>query len=151
MHRIIIIAILAVFLSASGAQAIDEAGRQAVVAMVKRIQERIKTDGTEPTFKAVADPAVKEFSESGLDPFVFNLNGQLMAGATRALIGKNLIDIKDPDGKYPIRMMVDLAKGAGSGWIEYKWVNPRTQKPQPKSAYIEKMGDYFVGAGMYTD
>jgi signal transduction histidine kinase len=150
MHRIVI-AILVVFLSASGAQAIEEAGRQAVVAMVKRIQERVKTDGAEPTFKAIADPAVKEFSESGLDPFVFDLNGKLLAGATRALIGKNLIDIKDPDGKYPIRMMVDLAKGAGSGWIEYKWVNPRTQKPQTKSSFIEKTGDYFIGAGMYAD
>jgi len=150
MQRIVI-AIMAVFLSAAVAQAADEAGRQAVVAMVKRIQERVKTDGAERTFKAVADPSAKEFSESGLDPFVFDLNGKLLAGATHALIGKNLIDIKDPDGKYPIRMMVDLAKGPGSGWIEYKWVNPRTKKPQLKSSYIEKTGDYFIGAGIYSD
>ena len=45
--------------------------------------------------------------------------------------------------------MIALAKGPGSGWVDYKWPNPITDKIEDKSSYIEKMGDYFVGVGVY--
>jgi len=67
------------------------------------------------------------------------------------LIGKNLIDLKDQDGKYLIREMVDIAKDGGSGWINYKWPNPLNNKIEDKASYVEKMGDYFVGVGVYRD
>jgi cytochrome c len=70
--------------------------------------------------------------------------------ARRALIGKNLIDIKDQDGNYLIREMIDLVKGPGSGWVDYKWPTPQTNKIEDKSSYVEKLGDkYFVGVGIY--
>jgi signal transduction histidine kinase len=70
-------------------------------------------------------------------------------GARPALIGKNLIDLKDQDGKFLIREMVSIAKAPGSGWIDYNWPNPLTNKIEDKSSYVEKMGDYFVGVGIY--
>ena len=70
-------------------------------------------------------------------------------GAREALIGKLLIDLKDQDGKFLIREMVAMSKGPGSGWIDYKWPNPLTNKIEDKSSYVEKMGDYFVGVGVY--
>jgi len=44
---------------------------------------------------------------------------------------------------------VAMSKGPGSGWIDYKWPNPLTNKIEDKSSYVEKMGDYFVGVGIY--
>ena len=41
--------------------------------------------------------------------------------------------------------MVEIANGAGSGWVDYKWPNPQTNKIEDKSSYVEKMGDYFAG------
>ncbi len=70
-------------------------------------------------------------------------------GARAALIGKTLIDLKDQDGKFLIREMVTMSQGPGSGWIDYKWPNPITNKIEDKSSYVEKMGDYFVGVGVY--
>jgi cytochrome c len=120
------------------------------VAMVKRVQQMFTQDGAAATFKAVSDPSTKEYHDRDLYPFVYDMSGICVAhGARPALIGKNLIDIKDQDGKYLIREMVDIAKGSGSGWIDYKWPNPQTNKIEDKSSYVEKMGDYFVGVGVY--
>ena len=119
------------------------------VAMVKRVQERFNKDGAQATFDAVTakDPA---FNDRDLYPFIYRLDGVNVAhGARPALIGKNLIKIKDPDGVQLISDMVGIAKGPGSGWITYKWPNPLTNLIEDKTAYIERMGDYFVGVGVY--
>jgi len=121
------------------------------VAMVKRVQEMFKKDGADATFKAVSDPSNKEFHDRDLYPYIYTLSGVCVAhGARPALIGKNLIDIKDQDGKYLIREHIEMANGPGSGWVSYKWPNPITNKIEDKTSYVEKMGDnYFVGVGVY--
>jgi signal transduction histidine kinase len=120
------------------------------VAMVKRVQAEFKQKGAVATFKDVSDKANKAYHDRDLYPFVFDLQGKCVAhGARPALIGKDLIGLKDQDGKYLIKEMVALAKGPGRGWVDYKWPNPITNKIEDKSSYIERMGDYFVGVGIY--
>jgi cytochrome c len=124
--------------------------KEEAVAMVKRVQEKFKKDGADATFKAVSDKSIPELHDRDLYPFVYDMNGLNVAhGARPALIGKNLIDLKDQDGKYLIREMVKIASGPGRGWIDYKWPNPISNKIEDKSSYVEKMGDYFVGVGIY--
>jgi cytochrome c len=124
--------------------------KEEAIAMVKRIQEQFKKEGPELTFKAVSDKSVKDFHDRDLYPFIYELKGVNVAhGARPALIGKNLIDLKDQDGKYLIREMKKIAEGPGRGWVDYKWPNPITNKIEDKSSYIEKMGNYFVGVGIY--
>ena len=119
------------------------------VAMVKRVQEKLKNDGPESTFAAVTNKD-REFHDRDLYPFIYRLNGINVAhGARPALVGKNLLMLKDPDGVPLIRMMVEIANGPGTGWIDYKWPNPITNAIEDKTSYIEKMGDYFVGVGVY--
>jgi signal transduction histidine kinase len=127
--------------------------RAEAVAMVKRVQEMFKKDGADATFRAVSDPANKEFHDRDLYPYIYNLSGVCVAhGARPALIGKNLLDIKDQDGNYLIRAHINIAKGPGSGWVSYKWPNPLTNRIEDKTSYVEKMGDdYFVGVGVYRD
>jgi len=120
------------------------------VAMVKRVQEEFKKDGVQATFSAVSDKSVKAYHDRDLYPFIYDLTGKCVAhGARPALIGKNLIDLKDQDGKYLIREMVAIAEGSGHGWVDYKWPNPLNNKIEDKSSYVERMGDYFVGVGIY--
>jgi len=124
--------------------------KEEAIAMVKRVQEKFKIDGPELTFKAVSDKSIKEFHDRDLYPFIYDMNGVCVAhGARPALIGKNLIDLKDQDGKYLIRELRDMARDHGSGWVDYKWPNPITNKIEDKSSYVEKMGDYWVGVGIY--
>jgi signal transduction histidine kinase len=140
----------ALFTNASPAPAAEFGSKDEAVAMVKRVQAEFKKAGPEATFKEVSDKSVKDFHDRDLYPFIYDMSGLCVAhGARPALIGKNFIDLKDQDGKYLIREMVSMAKGPGSGWIDYKWPNPLTNKIEDKSSYVEKMGDYFVGVGIY--
>ena len=124
--------------------------KEEAVAMVKRVQAKFKAEGAETTFKAVSDKSVPEFHDRDLYPFIYDMNGLNVAhGARPALIGKNLITLKDQDGKFLVRDMRDLAKAQGSGWYDYKWPNPLNNKIEDKASYVERMGDFWVGVGVY--
>ncbi len=151
MRFLAFLAFAALITIASPASPAAEFGsKDEAVAMVKRVQAEFKKAGPAATFKDVSDKTVKQFHDRDLYPFIYDMSGKCVAhGARPALIGKNLIDLKDQDGKFLIREMVTMAKGPGSGWIDYKWPNPLNNKIEDKSSYIEKMGDYFVGVGVY--
>jgi signal transduction histidine kinase len=150
MRPLAFLAFAALIALATPVLAADYGSKEEAVAMVKRVQAEFKKDGAEATFKAVSDKSVADYHDRDLYPFIYDMAGICVAhGARPALIGKNLIDLKDQDGKFLIREMVDLAKGPGSGWIAYKWPNPITNKIEDKISYVEKMGNYFVGVGIY--
>ena len=137
---------------AFSASASEFGTKDEAVTMVKRVQDMFAKDGADATFKAVSDKSIAPFHDRDLYPFIYDMSDNCVAhGARPALIGKNLIDLKDQDGKYLIREMVDIASGAGNGWVDYKWPNPLTNKIEDKSSYVEKMGGYFVGVGVYRE
>ena len=139
----------ALAIAAAPAQAVEISTKEQVVAMVHRVQEKFKNDGLEAVVAAVNDKSTPEFHDRDLYPFIYDMQGICLAnGARPAVVGKNLISVKDQDGKYLIQEMVAIASGPGSGWLSYKWPSPVTNKIEDRSAYIEKMGDYFVGVGM---
>ncbi|MGA3309648.1 MAG: cache domain-containing protein [Xanthobacteraceae bacterium] len=143
------IVFVALVISNVPALALEISTNEQVAAMVHRVQERFKKDGLAATIEAVNDKTTPEFHDRDLYAFIYNMQGIVLAnGARPALIGKNLISLKDQDGKYLIQEMVAIAAGPGSGWVSYKWPSPVTNKIEDRSAYIEKMGDYFVGVGM---
>jgi cytochrome c len=158
MMRSIALLLLAAFVAISPADAASEFGsKDEAVAMVKRVQEMFKKEGADATFKAVSDKSNKEFHDRDLYAFIYDLSvpGALTCvahGARPMLIGKNLIDLKDQDGKYMGREMIEIVQGPEHGWIDYKFPNPVTNKIEDKSAYVEKLGDnYFVGVGVYKE
>ncbi len=137
-------------LLALSASAAEFGTKAEAVAMVKRVQAKFKAEGAEATFKAVSDKSVAEFHDRDLYPFIYDMEGVNVAhGARPALIGKNLITLKDQDGKFLVREMRDIAKTKGSGWFDYKWPNPLNSKIEDKISYVEKLGDYWVGVGVY--
>lgn len=141
-------ALLAFFAAAiAPAHAADRGSRDEAIAMVKRVQAQLKEGGADATFKAVTD---KTFNDRDLYPFIYTLDGTkcVAHGANPALVGKNLIDLKDQDGKFLIRELSAVAKN-GEGWVDYKWPNPVTKLIEAKSSYVERIGDYFVGVGVY--
>jgi cytochrome c len=140
----------AVFMMLAPAAAAEFGTKDEAIAMVNRVQTMFKKAGAEATFKAVSDKSVIDLHDRDLYPFIYDMKGTCVAhGARPALIGKSLIDLKDQDGKYLIREMVDITKGPGNGWVDYKWPNPLNNKIEDKTSYVEKMGDYFIGVGIY--
>ncbi len=81
---------------------------------------------------------------------VYGMDGVVKAhGANAKLVGNNMIDMLDIDGKPYIKERIDLAKSKGSFWQDYKFTNPTTKKIEPKSMYCEKTDDVVACAGIY--
>jgi cytochrome c len=150
VREFLTILLIAIAAPADYAQALEMGSEDEARSMVQRVQEQFTKDGPEVTFKAAIDRSTKEFHDHDLYPFIYDLNGVVVAhGARPVLVGKTLISLTDQDGKILVQEMAAIAKATGSGWIDYKWPNPLTNKIEDKSSYIEKMGDYFVGVGLY--
>lgn len=121
------------------------------VAMVKKAVSYIKANGPDKSYEEFTHG--KSFKDRDLYVIVYDLNGKNLAqGANPKLVGKDLINLKDPDGFPLIQKFVELAKTKGSGWVEgYKFMNPVSQKMEKKAMYLERVGDTFVGCGIYKD
>jgi TRAP-type uncharacterized transport system substrate-binding protein len=134
-------------------QAADFGSREEAVAMVHRVQEKFKKDGPEATFKAINDMA-PGFIDRDLFPYVHKIDGtELVAcGAIPAIRGKNLHDMKDQDGKFTTQDFMRIATTPPyHGWSDYRFLNPKTNTVDEKSAWIERMGEYLVGVGIYKN
>ncbi|HZX25572.1 MAG TPA: cache domain-containing protein [Telluria sp.] len=142
-------ALCALLLLSLGARAEDHGSKPEAVDMVKRAVALIKAKGPEAAYPAINSPT-GGFRAKDLYVMVFDMDGVSRAhGANPRLIGKNLLDMKDATGKGIIRSFVDVAKTAGSGWIDYEWPNPVSGAIEKKSTYIEKVDNLIVGCGVY--
>jgi cytochrome c len=119
------------------------------VAMVKRAVKFLKENGREKAFAEFSNPK-GSFVDRELYIVVFSMNGiNLAHGNNTKIIGKNLIDMKDNEGRPIIRNFIDIAQTKGSGWFDYKWPNPVSRAVEGKSTYLEKYEDLIVGVGIY--
>ena len=117
--------------------------------MVKKAIAFAKAKGQDAAFAEINNPK-GQFTDRDLYVFVYDINGKVMAhGQNLKMIGKELIDMKDADGKMFVKERVEIAKTKGSGWQEYKFTDPLTKKIDDKRAYIEKHGDLIFGCGVY--
>jgi signal transduction histidine kinase len=70
-------------------------------------------------------------------------------GFNSRMIGKSLADFKDIEGKAYGLEILDLARTAGSGWVDYKFTNPVTRKIMDKTSYVLKVDDVVIFSGAY--
>src|SRR5262249_4211368 len=105
--------------------------REEAVAMVKRVEGMFAMVGSDSTFQAVSNKSVATFHDRDLYPFIYDLSGRCVAhGARPALIGKNLVDLKEQDGKYLIREMIRIASGPGFGQLQVAQPNQQQDRRQ---------------------
>ena len=84
--------------------------------------------------------------------FAYKSDGTRIATVGRKGIGENFIHLKDSNGKYFLKEMIDVAK-SGGGVTKYEFPKPGATKPEPKlaySRYYEPL-DIMIGVGVYTD
>ncbi|MBO0750973.1 MAG: cache domain-containing protein [Bradyrhizobiaceae bacterium] len=127
--------------------------REEAVAMVRRVQEKFKKEGAEATLRAI-NSAKSEFVDRDLFPYVHKLDGTRLvaAAANQSMLGMNMHDFKDQDGKFFVQEFVKVANAPPyHGWVDYRFFNPKTNSVEDKSAWIERMGDYLVGVGIYKN
>lgn len=127
----------------------DGATKNQAVAMVKSGVAYIKTHGKDKGYAEISNKQGM-FIDRDLYLVVYRLDGVVMAhGANVKMIGKDLIALKDVDGKEFVKERVELAKSKGVFWQNYKFTNPVNKKIEPKSMYCEKLDDTAVCGGIY--
>lgn len=70
-------------------------------------------------------------------------------GAMPRLVGRNVADLADANGKPIIRQMIDIVSSKGEGSLDYQWRNPITGKVESKRTFLLRVGDYMIGVGYY--
>jgi signal transduction histidine kinase len=118
-------------------------------AMTKRAVAFLKANGPEKAAQEFTQGS--SFKDRDLYVSYYDLTGKVLGhGANAKLVGKDLIGLKDPDGKLFIQMITDLAKTKGKGWTDtYKFRDPVTDKIAEKLIYVERVDNTWVGVGVY--
>ena len=65
------------------------------------------------------------------------------------LIGTNLLNKKDWSGGTYFRKEIQETARKGSGWIEYEFLNPLSQRVDHKTTFVQGLDDIIVCSGVY--
>lgn len=147
---IIVAAALALCLAAHTPAAAAQADE--VKAMVKSAVKLIEAKG-EPAFTELNAPN-GPWRKGPTAIFVADEKGvEVVNAAEPEMVGKNLWDYKDANGKLLVQEQWKLVKAKGEGWIDGVWVKPGTDKPTPCRSFVQ-MAEvdgklYLVGAAYY--
>lgn len=130
----------------------DRMERAFVVDMVNEAVGQIEKHG-KAAFPLFHDPT-GPFIAKDAYIFVFDMQGtDLVNPGFPNLEGRNLLDLKDTEGKLVIREMFDVLQTSDAGWVNYMWPKPGESISTQKSAYVHKakMGEQWVlvGSGVY--
>lgn len=108
---------------------------------------------------------IKEIVRESIRHKRFNNNrGYYFIGDTKGFVqlladspeieGKSIIDMRDMDGRYVVRDMINIIKTKGEGFYEYKWTRPNSLGVNHlKISYLKYFQpfDWFFGTGEYRD
>ena len=118
-------------------------------AMVKKGIDYVKTQGKDKAYAEFSNIKGK-FVDRDLYIAVYDVHGTLLAhGQNPQLVGKNLIWLKDADGKPFVKERVEIVKTKSKFWQDYRYTDPLTKKIEPKSMYCEKSEESIVCCGIY--
>ena len=150
MNRMKLVAAIAVIVGMSvSAWGAESATKDEAIAMVKKAVAFIGQQGADKAYTEF-DNKSGQFVDRDLYVVVYGLNGVVLAhGANAKLIGKDMTDATDVDGKYYVKERLALAAKQADFWQDYKFVNPVTKKIEPKEMYCQRLNQTAVCAGVY--
>jgi cytochrome c len=118
-------------------------------ALVEKAAAFVKANGKDATIKEI-NLAKGQFDKGELYVFAYDMSGKIIAHPKNPkLIGKDLLNVPDPDGKMFRKEIVEVAKTKGTGWVDYRYTNPETKKIEAKTTYVVKVGDMILCCGTY--
>lgn len=138
MKKVLALVMAILFVASVGVAMAEDKGTAAEAkAMVKKAVAFMKEVGKDKALAEFNNPKGKFISK---DMYVWAtaIDGtNLSHPYTPALVGKNMYNLKDADGKLFVQERIALVKSTGSGTIEYRWTNQNTKKIEQKVAYFE--------------
>jgi signal transduction histidine kinase len=120
------------------------------IAMAERGAALIKAKGKEEMMKRITakDP---DFVQGSLYVDLRDVKtGIVLAHPYNpSIVGKDLTDVPDANGKKYRREIIELAAAKGKGWVDYQYKNPTSGKIEPKTTYILLVDGVILEAGLY--
>jgi cytochrome c len=119
------------------------------IAMVDKGLAYLQKNGKDALIKEINDknPA---FIKGDTYLLVRSIDGPMLGHPfNQKLIGKNMQELPDADGKYFRKDIVEIAKTKGKGWVDYRYNNPVSKEIEKKSTYVVRSGDLILEAGIY--
>jgi len=142
-------ATLCLALACAGAAATEPTEKEAI-AMAERGAALIKAKGKDEMMKRInaKDP---EFVQGSLYVDMRDVKtGIVLAHPFNpSIVGKDLTDVPDANGKKYRREIIELAAAKGKGWVDYQYKNPTSGKIEPKTTYILLVDGVVLEAGLY--
>jgi len=150
MKKLAAILIMMIGLCSCGVLA-RAAERDEAKTLVKRAAAYVKYQGKQKALAEISTPKGM-FDKGELYVFAYDLQGVMIAHPKNpALIGQNLYNAPDSEGKLFRKEIVEKAKSQGSGWVDYIYLNPETHREEHKTTYFQKVDDVIVCCGVYKD
>lgn len=120
------------------------------VAMVERGVALVKAKGKDEMMKRI-NAKDADFVQGELYIDIRDLKtGIVLAHPYNAsIVGKDLTDVPDANGKKYRREIIELAAAKGKGWVDYQYKNPTSGKIEPKTTFIQRVDDVVLEAGIY--
>lgn len=134
------------------ALAAENATKEECMAKCKQAAEMVGEKGLDAALTAIMD---KNGPFVWKNSYVFCIDMEKKANIAHPikpkLIGKNLMHVKDVNGKLFFAEFINTAKNSGAGWVDYMWPKPGEKKPVPKTTYVYRVpGEpVFMAAGIY--
>jgi signal transduction histidine kinase len=145
LSRTVLIAVIGVAPCAFAA----EPAEKDAIAMVEKGAAFMKASGKDEMIKRI-NAKDADYVQGPLYLTMRDAKGVILANPVNpAMIGKDLVDVPDADGKLFRREILELAKKKGKGWVDYKFKNPTSGKVEAKTSYIYAVGDVTLEAGIY--
>lgn len=150
MRKIVCLFVAAVFLMTTGlvwAQGKSSAAQAKIT--VDKAAAFYKEKGKKAAIAEFNNPK-GQFVKGDLYVYVWSKEGVVLAHpVNKAIVGKNTQNLADEDGKFFRKDAVNLANTKGSGWVDYKYKNPKTSKIEQKTTYVKKVDDVILACGAY--
>lgn len=133
-------------------QRVDEA-----YAIVEGIYEQYRTTKSSDELRRIIIEVIRpiRFDDGNGYYFINDMAGNVQLFADHPEFeGRNVADVKDTQGKFVIRDMIDLVRKKEQGFYSYRWTKPGVPgKDHLKVAFVRYFEpfDWFIGSGVYLD
>lgn len=151
MKKTLLLIFIGLFIFAGATFVYASGTRAEAKALAEKAAKFLKANGKEKTLAEISKHG-GQFDKGEMYVFAYDMKGTVLAHPkNRGLIGKNMYNLPDEDGKFFRKDIVELAKAKGSGWVDYKYLNPETKKVEKKTTYVLRADDMILCCGVYRN
>lgn len=146
MRRRILLLGLAGTLLSGPALSDDKPTQEQVRALTLKAADLLAAQGVDKAREIFHRPGEFRYGEIYVN--VIDINGTwLVYPPNPRNEGKSVLNVRDADGRLLVQEIIAVARGNGEGWVEYRWLNPASNRIEPKSSFVRNVPE--LGAVVY--